>query len=250
MKNLQYIIFLLIFGCSSQSDKRDNPGTVETIDKTKNVDNTRYYTQQDTILIVTEIGDTLKYVKTNFNNIVDRHPEFFEQYPDNPDQAYFNSSDYEGFGGEAGKDTYYILYAYFLKQRNGIEEFAEQRQKLIEIYSGINFLFGQFQHGGTYFGHQHARILGYAEYSVFLMPKDKSDIIKTYDITKQKELYIKSLRQLIDDESKIDFNTQREEKVERGKRNNEVVDKLEVLITDNFYLRRAQEFHYGHYEYY
>ena len=31
---------------------------------------------------------------------------------------------------------------------------------------------------------------------------------------------------------------------------NKLVDELDILITDNFYLRRAQEFHYVHYEYY
>lgn len=59
------------------------------------------------------------------------------------------------------------------------------------------------------------------------------------------------MRQLIIDESKIDFNTLgQEKKIERTKILNFTVDELEKLITDNFFLRRAQEFHYGHYEYY
>ncbi|CAD0007029.1 hypothetical protein FLACHUCJ7_03104 [Flavobacterium chungangense] len=114
----------------------------------------------------------------------------------------------------------------------------------------INSLFGHFQYGGTYFGHQKMRILGYAEYSIYLLPKENNEIEKTYDITKQKELYIKSLRQLIKDESEIDFETLGQEKIERNKKLNEIVDKLNTLISDNFYLRRAQDFHYGHYEYY
>lgn len=142
------------------------------------------------------------------------------------------------------------MYAYFLKQRNGVTEFAQQRQKLIDIYSNINSLFGHFEYGGTYFGHQSSRILGYAEYSIYLLPKTKDDISKTYNITTQKELYVKSLRQLIEDESKIDFNTLGQEKIERTKKLNKIVDELDKLITDNFYLRRAQEFHYGYYEYY
>jgi hypothetical protein len=82
------------------------------------------------------------------------------------------------------------------------------------------------------------------------LPKTKEDISKTYDITIQKELYITSLRQLIEDENKIDFNTLGQEKIERTKKLNKIVDELDNLITDNFYLRRAQEFQYGHYEYY
>lgn len=73
---------------------------------------------------------------------------------------------------------------------------------------------------------------------------------KTYDITKQKELYIKSLRQLIDDENKIDNQFSGKEKIERTSELNKLVDQLDLLITDNFYLRRAQQFHYCNYEYY
>ena len=252
MKQTIYILTITIglLSCNNQPKQVDKTTIANTDTKTTKVDNSKYYTQQDTILIATEIGDTLKYAKADFNNIVDKHTEFFEEYPDNPDQAYFNDNDKEEFGSEVGQDNYYALYAYFLKQKNGVKEFAQQRQKLIDIYSNINSLFRHFEYGGTYFGHQSRRILGYAEYSIYLLPKNKDDISKTYDITKQKELYIKSLRQLIDDESKIDFNTLGQEKIERTKKLNKIVDELDKLITDNFYLRRAQEFQYGHYEYY
>ena len=55
---------------------------------------------------------------------------------------------------------------------------------------------------------------------------------------------------MIEDESKIDFNTLGEDKIERNKKLNEFVNELDRLITDIFYLRRAQEFQYRHYEYY
>jgi hypothetical protein len=252
MKTPYYIAFLVILSCNNkpqQVDKAKSAGTGDSLTYSKKTDNSKYYTKQDTILITTEIGEALQYSKTDFNNIIDNHPELFEEYPDNPDQAYFNGNDIEEFGSELGRDSYYTLYAYFLKQRNGIKEFASQRQKLIDIYLNINNLFGEIEYGGTYFGHQSSRILGYAEYSILLL-KNKNSISKTYDITKQKELYIRSLRQLIEDESKIDFYTLGKDKVQRSKELNEIVDKLELLITDNFYLRRAQEFHYGHYEYY
>jgi hypothetical protein len=252
VKQKIYILTITIglLSCNNQPKQVDKTTIADTDTQTQRVDNSKYYTQQDTILIVTEVGYTLKYAKADFNNIVDKHTEFFEEYPDNPDQAYFNDNNKEEFGSEVGQDNYYVLYAYFLKQRNRIKEFDQQRQKLVDIYSNINSLFGHFEYGGTYFGHQGRRILGYAEYSIYLLPKTKDDISKTYDITKQKELYIKSLRQLIEDESKIDFNTLGQEKTERNKELNKIVDELDRLIADNFYLRRAQEFQYGHYEYY
>ncbi len=252
MKLVIYILTFTIglFSCNIQPKLAEKKIVTNTDTNISKVDKSEYYTDQDTILIATEIGDTLTYSKVVFNNIVDKHTEFFEEYPINPDLAYFDQNDKEEFGSEVGQDNYYILYAYFLKQKNGVTEFAQQRQKLIDIYSNINTLFRHFEYGGTYFGHQSRRILGYVEYSIYLLPKTKDNISKTYDISKQKEIYIKSLRQLIEDESQIDFNSVGQEKVERTKNLNRIVDELDKLITDNFYLRRAQEFQYSHYEYY
>ncbi|WP_031457362.1 hypothetical protein [Flavobacterium chungangense] len=250
----QFILILIfIFGflsCKNQPKQVEKITNAKRKTAIKKNINSNYYTQKDTILITTEIGDTLKYTKSDFNKIINEHPELIQEFPTNPDILYYNFVNSVDFGSEQGQDVYFILYAHFLKQKNGIEKYTHQRKKLIEIYSMINSLFGHFQYGGTYFGHQKMRILGYAEYSIYLLPKENNEIEKTYDITKQKELYIKSLRQLIKDESEIDFETLGQEKIERNKKLNEIVDKLNTLISDNFYLRRAQDFHYGHYEYY
>lgn len=252
VKHKIYILTITIglISCNNQHKQVESIAINNTDKLISKVDSSKYYTQQDSVLISTEIGDTLKYSKSDFNSIVEKHTEFFKNYPENPDQTYFNGNDKEEFASEVGQDNYYVLYAYFLKQRNGVKEFSQQRRKLIEIYSNINSLFENFEYGGTYFGHQRSRILGYAEYSIYLLPKTKEDITKTYDITNQKKLYISSLRQLIEDESKIDFETLGKKKIERIKKLNAIVDELSKLITDNFYLRRAQEFQYLHYEYY
>ena len=263
MTTVQHIATLVLIsgllGCNQQP-KTDNGLTPNQLDKTvqsdtasttQKTDNSKYYTTKDTLLIATDSGDTLKYSKDDFNKIVENHSELFNDYPQrDPDELYNCLGDKGVFNSEVGQDDYYILYAYLLKQKNGIANYVVRRKQLIDIYSNINSLFGHFEYGGTYFGHQHSRIYGYAEYSVYLYSQSKDDIAKTYDITKQKELYIKSLRQLIEDEIKIDQNTFGKEKIDRTKELNKIVDDLDKLITDNFYLRRAQEFHYGHYEYY
>ncbi len=232
---------------TNQVDKTEQSDSASTI---KKADNSRYYTIKDTLLIATETGETFEFGKDDFNLIVDNHPELFSEYPQEPDQTYYCNVNKGDFESEVGQDTYYVLYAYFLKQKNGVDNNKVMRKKLIDIYTNINSLFQQFQHGGTYFGHQYSRILGYTEYSVYLYSQCKDNIEKTYDITKQKEFYIKSLRQLIDDESKIDNETLVNDKITRSKELNKIVDELNKLITDDFYLRRTQEFHYGHYEYY
>jgi hypothetical protein len=184
------------------------------------------------------------FSKQEYDAVIDKHPEFFEEFPNDPDALYSNNKDVN-FNSEQGQDNYYAVYAYFLKQKNGVEKYAAQRKKLIDIFRNINHLFGMFQYGGTYFGHQHTRILGYAEYSVHILAIAR--IEKTYNISKQKELYIRSLRQLIDDESKIDFESMGKEKIERTKELNKIVDELDKLITDIFFLRQAQEFQYEYY---
>ncbi len=252
MKILFYIPFLLLLNCSNHTKRTDINSNSETASysQIKNSDSSKYHTTKDTLLITTEIGENLKYSKVEFNLIVDNHPEFFSDIIQDPDATYYCTADKNGFDSELGKDEYYMLYAYFLKQKNGIDKYAECRQKLIDIYTDLNFLYQYFQHGGTYFGHQRARILGYAEFSVHIYKSYEDKFSKTYDIRKQKRIYIQSLRQLVDDELQIDGETLRQDKVNRKQELNMKIDNIDKAIIDNFYLRRAQEFQYVHYQYY
>jgi hypothetical protein len=121
--------------------------------------------------------------------------------------------------------------------------------KLISIYSAINSFYQKLQSGGTYFGHQQARIAGYAEYSIYLFSKNEDSFGKSYPIRKQKDIYIQSLRQLVEDEVKMDVELKGSEKVSRSRELNKIVDGLDSLITDKYDLYAAQEFQYTHYQY-
>lgn len=246
MKHLALIIVLFTIACNNFNKGADEDGKDAT---PVTIPNSKYYTLKDTLVIVTEIGDTLRFAKNEFNSIIDNHPEFFDVFVASPDILYNCYVKNNDFGSEQGRDLYYALYAYFLKQNNGVKEFADQRRRLVDIYSRINSLFAEFQHGGTFFGHQRLRILGYVEYSLSTYPK-RFGFEKTYDIGNQKELYIKSLRQLISDESSIDLESLGAERNQRNKDLNKIVDEIDTLITDIFYLRNAQEFQYSNYVYY
>ena len=179
MRIWHYIIFLTALGCNNQPQKPEQRNSTDSIIQANKQNLSRYYITQDTILITTETDDTLRYTKAEFNNIIDNHPKLFEQHPDDPDKIYYNFADKDEFGSEAGQDNFYILYAWFLKQRNGVEKYGPQRKNIISIYSNLNSLFAHLQYGGTYFGHQRRRIPGYAEYSIYLLPKNKEGIEKT-----------------------------------------------------------------------
>jgi hypothetical protein len=219
------------------------------------------YTDKDSVVIATEGRDTMVFTKEEFNNIITGYPELYSEWPEPPDITYairgINKQliDTPGkvpiisFESEAGQDTYYMLYAWFLqKEKTGEQKFAARRSNLIKIFTAINSLFGHIQYGGTYFGHQYKRIVGYAEYDIYWYSAREDHFAKGYNIEKQKALYLASLRQLIEDEVGIDQNLfTTKDKKQRAKELLQIVDELQPLITDRFYLKCAQEFQYSHY---
>jgi hypothetical protein len=247
-------LFIALFACNSHLAKTDQktdadipPADSAAAGQAKKP---MHSTDNDVMIVVNEISDTLIYTKTAFKEIIDVHPELLNEIPKDPDTTYFSLPHYTRFGGEAGQDEYYMLYAYFLKKKNGIERYAERRTRLVDIYLNINSVFATIQHGGTYFGHQSGRIVGYAEYAVYLYKDSEQQHHKNYDIRKQKGLYVRSLRQLVADMIRADPESTEQQKTGRIKELNLLVDNIDKDITDIFYLRQAKEFqnrYYGHY---
>ncbi len=191
------------------------------------------------------------YTKDELEKIAERNPELLRSWPMDPYVIADSKERGWEYDCEACEDEFFLIYAYFLRRQNGDEKYAEVRGKLTDIYSAINDLYGQMRMGGTYFGHQMPRIIGYAEYSVWVYMFYEGQVADwPYDITDQKKLYIASLRQLVKDESMRDPATPAEKRSGNIKELNRTVDRLDELITDIFYLRRAQEFQHRHYEYY
>jgi len=209
-----------------------------------------YYTTQDTIVIRAGPADPLRYGKAEFNAIVDTHPELYADFVQEPDHTYALLPAHGRFGGEAGRDEYYILYAYFLRRQHGLDKYADRRARLTSIYENINALHALLQHGGTYFGHQYARMVGYAEYALYLFAYKGGKLSKSYDVAAQKRLYIAGLRQLVEDELRTDTERSEEERKAVHMELARIVSNVERAITDVFYLRCAQEFEYRHYAYY
>ncbi len=260
MKGIIYISVLVIFGCKHPNTVHIIKSNEIIIENKKDLSiDSSLYTNKDSVVITTENLDTLIYSKKMFNDIVTYFPELYNDRIENPDISYFKSGIYKeiidssgndksiSFGSEAGQDEYYILYAYFLKKKTGEKKFLIRRKTLIKIYNDINDIFGDLQNGGTYFGHQYSRIPSYAEYSINWYSKDQDFFTKSYDITKQKEIYIESLQQLINDEMGINKNESIQALNEPKKELFKIVADLKKMITDDFYLKRAQEFQYSHY---
>lgn len=206
----------------------------------------KYYARKANIEIETEIGEHYKYSRKAFNDIVDLHPEFFLEVPMHPDQSYYEENNDPDFEDEFGQDHYYVLYAYFLKQKNGAEKFSVQRQELINIFTKINSLFANLKRGGSYFSHQKCRILAYVEYSIYLI---NNSVSKKDDFNIQKALYLQSLKELIDAECNLYIYDTEQEKNGRIEYINSIADELDDMITCYDYLIQAKEFHSNNYNF-
>ncbi|MDR2270275.1 MAG: hypothetical protein LBF27_05150 [Sphingobacterium sp.] len=201
------------------------------------------------IVLHFQTNDSLVYIREDFDTILSNHPEFLFEETFAPTLCYHLQRDME-FSSEAGQDNYCMLYSYFLMKVNGEQKYAAQRKRLFQLFSKINELFALIEQGGTYFGHQHKRLLAEVEYAIYLMPKDENELRKTYAIDKQKQLYIQGLRQLVADDTANNNGIEPQWKLSQIKRLNKVIDSIHQLITDNFSLRRAQYFQSNYYEYY
>jgi len=268
MKILLYITALFIGGCNKPYPKevielKKDSIVVDTAMELKplsTLNHYKYYTKEDSVIISTNYGDTLSYSKKEYNDIVEYFPSLHKEYPDPPDIAYnsgrnfvdvFDSAgnkNHISFGSECGQDNYYLFYAFFLKKKNGETKYAERRKNLILIYNEINSIYDALQYGGTYFVHQQRRIIGYAEYAIYWYSERKEFFDKSCDISNQKKLFINSLKQKISDEEDIDNNFLKQSDKEKRKQElYKLANHIGELITDNFYLKMAQEFQYKHY---
>jgi hypothetical protein len=269
MKPLLFFAFAtLLSSCKHNTEKAaEGSHSVDTVAiknfkeaaETTDIYRTR---NSDTIVIPFKDDDTLFYTRDDIDSIRKYYPEIDDGGKHYPNEAYelgckkrrlmneTQRNDVESFASEAGRDRYYMLYAYFLKDKSGIKKYHDRRHSLIEIFRDINDIHAYLNHGGTYFGHQYKRIEGYAEYAVRLYANNYPQAFfeKSYSIKTQKNLFIKSLKQFIVDEAHLDASLQNDYTKETRKKLFGVVEKLDALITDHFYLKEAQEFEYSYYE--
>lgn len=261
MKTLISIVFFFLFGCNSQTKNIPSKQVDTTIVKNNlSIDKSQLYAKVDSIIIVSKHFDTIKYSKDEFNQIIDNFPSLYLPISVNPDISYAQSGYFKdviekngnkkhlSFGSEQGQDTYYILYAYFLRQKQNDKDLELVREDLIIIYRTINDIFSYLQYGGTYFGHQYSRLNGYAEYGVYEYRSFYEIDNKLTNVQKLKQLYLTSLKEIIHNE--IELDNELPFRIDKIKRENELlrfVATLDKTITNSFYLKKAQQFQYSYY---
>jgi len=253
---------VVIFGCKQMSDKRVVSKSISS-EADSNLVKYRHKLDSigtDSINISADPENPIFYKTADLKDIIKHRPELISEYADDPGIEYERRKlsvdeldDQKGvdysFASEVGEDGYYAVYAYFLRFRNGDKPYETQRARLIRLYTDINSVFQKLMNGGTYFGHQETRILGDAEYAISLYPKDKNDDYynKPYNIGAQKQLFISSLNQFIDDELKANNLYLGKDKADAKAELSKTVEEIDSLITGYFYLKMAQRYRYEKY---
>ena len=199
---------------------------------------------EDSVLIHSHsIRDTFKFSKLEFKSIVENHAEINLYPPLNPDVAYQKNN--KGFNSETSQDVYFTIYAHNLEKHNHNTVFM--RTKLIEAFHKVNHIHGLYKRGGSFFGHQKARIAAYAEFSVFNYRNKKP----TYeDFKKNKTKYIDSLKINFEKGIKKLVKTPEKTKTMLLKEINLEISRLEKLIEDDIILEAVRNFEQRHYNYY
>jgi hypothetical protein len=150
------------------------------------------------------------------------------------------------FDCEVCRDYFFMLYSYLLKRNNGGELYRGKRDTLTRLYSSVVTIYRILNGGGTGFGHMYRRIPGYVEYDInqgIFIEFDR----KTYNIGKQKSLYISTLKQQVVDEVNGNDELLKKEKTTARRELVKTVNEIDGLISSYFYLSKTQQFQYTHY---
>jgi len=150
------------------------------------------------------------------------------------------------FSSEVGEDDFYMLYAYFLQQVNGVEKYSKDRYALFSAFRKMNRLKSYYQYGGTYFGHIHDRIYGYAEFSITTIEKALSS---NTNINKEKNTFLSDLKKVYIQNLKEDGNTLLKDKPKREKEMVKMIDDMGTYITNAYQLKVVKQFYADHYDF-
>ena len=277
MKNIVLLVLLIFLTCCNKSkDKeqklkdRDSAKSQSLIDnkvKEPVLMDDSLKGRNDRILIYGEKdnGFYVDYSRNDLDRFETLFPFFKAEHPLKPSiaykrttpKSYINKDGKEeiiGFESELGKDEFCLLYAYYLKQKNGEANFKEERVKLIQLYNLINDIYVNWAVSLLYHDHQGLRLESCVEYSIYRLRVDKK-APENYSFEKEKETYISSLCDYMNKEEKRytkeaslkGVKMTKEEMLKREKEQKEQIITLQKLITNHFYLEQVQNFETEYY---
>jgi len=227
MHVLSVLLLCCLFGCQNSK---------------KNTEQQTNHLKDSVLIHSHSIRDTFKFSKAEFKSILENHPEINLHPPLHPEIAYQNND--KGFNSETGQDVYFTIYAHNLEKHNHNKE--QFRTKLIEAFHKVNNIHGLYKRGGSFFGHQKARIAAYAEFDVYSY-RNRKPTLK--DLKKNKTNYIDSLKVCFEKGIVKMVNTPEKAKTLLLEDIYLEISQLEKLIDNDIMLKAIRDFEQLHYNY-
>jgi hypothetical protein len=251
------LLFVLILSACRHSEKQASvkppAKTLSPITGCDSLDKVTNANDKDTIFLNHDKGDSFWLTRSHLKYLLKKYPELGDtSIVLGPDETYAicigraksDPCNPNEFDCEVCRDFFFKLYAYILKQHNGDKNYRGKRDTLTRLYNNIVKIY-QISNGGG-IGHMYRRISGYSEYAIY-RGMDNEYYQRTYDISRQKQLYISSLKQLINDELRSTYGILEKDKPGLKKQLFETVRHIDGLITNFYYLKMTQEFQYSNY---
>lgn len=226
-----YILYLLIItiftaGCK-QHPKGDNQAA-NTDDSSIIITDTLSYSNRQPYTREYNLSDMEKYAATIPELASEPYPYKWEVAYEISRKRFQNGEDdffYNHFGSMAGLGSYNNVYAYFLKQKNGVKKHQKLRKQLLHIYDKLAAIKSEGN------AHLSSYTAGLVEFEIYQSIADGTIQQRSNaDIEEQKEYFLSKLRKKI---AERNYDVQR--KLEYTKT-------VEELITNNFMLLNAQEY--------
>lgn len=206
------------------------------------IDYSDFYMKVDTVYLPNPSGYTFRVNQEEINHLIDSFPELFQEQMLAPKEAAEKAWKRKLIQCFADEDHFHIQYYYLMRKRNGEGFWTEPREKLQTMFMLLNDLSLCEGIGGNYHGHEIAHILADTEFDIYLLKNSQGLLHDSYDMSKQIHLYIECLRQWVRDENGLQLEYKGAEKVNREKEFQIIVDKLESVITNGYYLDQAREY--------
>ena len=195
----------------------------------------------------TSIKGTFTYSKKEFEQILELHPEISLYPPLHPDLAY--NKNYVGFVDETGKDVYFTIYAYLLKEKNKGRNSKRLRKKLIDAFLKVNYVHALYKRGGSGFSHQKPRIAAYAEFNIYNYINRDTNLNKSKKFYKRKTKYIETFINNMEKGILKLVNMPDYAKKRMLKEIRTEISQLEKLIQSDFLLESVKDFEQKYYNY-
>lgn len=206
-------------------------------------------TTLDTVYLSNYPGVKLYALKEEYNEIVQKRDEFFNDVfisPDSTYLTYLKTGNDIRFESEFGADAYYQWYAYFLQKKFKQKKFKDERFKLIQLYYSLNEVYSIMDQGGSGYAHNIPKIHAYVEWDIYntFILNDAEETTSEDAFLNKKALFRKHNNHIIDSIFSLEKWMQKPSSTrnEYKKEVKTLFHEIEKKSENFFYLRKISQF--------